>query len=905
MIIPSIFYNIVIFPIEVILETLFFIFNSILNLPYSLSIFLLSLSVNFLSLPLYNISEKWQQKERDIQNKMKPIIDGIKSVYKGDQKYLLIRTCYRINGYKIIYSFRGFLGLIIQIPFFMAAYNFIYSLSDLSLGSFYFIKDFSKPDNLIGGINLLPFTMTIFSILSAMVYGKKLNIKESMPIYITSLIFLVILYNSPSGLLFYWNINCLFSLIKNIVIEYKSYKILNKDKVLKFSNIFILLIFIFLIVYSYIIKIDIKNILTFSIIVLIILLTLNFASIEKLFLNNENFIKYRTKLLILSCLTITILSGLFIPSSLINNSISEFKNHLILIINNFSISIGIFLFYPIFVYMLFSDKVKNYITLAFILISIFSILNTFILSGNYPNMNSDFIFDNSISALNKDIIINILMILISIAFIYFIVKKSKFFILININYIMIFVLIISSIFYSYKILNYNNTNRNTINKLSEGEKIFNISKNGNNIFVIVLDRAIPSYWFDAFNRFDEYKSIFDGFILYPNTVSYNYNTITIASVYGGYDYLPYEISTNKNNNITNMHNQSILTIPLSLNEYGYKSHILDPVYANMSFEGDLSIFDNYSNIIKAYSKDYIYDYSINKYTNENNISTSNLDNDKLIRFSIFRMIPIWMREALYSDGKWLINKSDIMNTSIENYALLDSIKDLINIEEDGNNYNILHNNTTHEPHYFLPDFLPSVSSNYIDTNDLKMYKDTNSVRHFYANVASINIISEIIKYLKDNNVYDNTKIIIISDHGYRINAENFEKPNTKFIALYNALLMYKDFNSKGELNINNNFMTVADMPYLAVGHIKGIKNIFNNKIITNDYKTNGANIIRIKSWKPENQKLNTYDFDTYYHVNNGNIFDTNNWQLYNWHYDSNYSEPIDLYLGFKEETTND
>ena len=181
--------------------------------------------------------EKWQEKERNIQNKMKHIIDNIKAVYKGDQRYLLIRTCHRINGYKIIYAFRGVLGLLIQIPFFIAAYNFIYSLSDLSQGNLFFIKDFSKPDNLINGINLLPFTMTIFSILAGMVYSKKLTIKESMPLYITSLIFLIILYNSPSGLLFYWNINCLFYLIKNIVLEYKLYKALNKDKILKICNI--------------------------------------------------------------------------------------------------------------------------------------------------------------------------------------------------------------------------------------------------------------------------------------------------------------------------------------------------------------------------------------------------------------------------------------------------------------------------------------------------------------------------------------------------------------------------------------------------------------------------------------------------------------------------------------------
>ena len=325
--------------------------------------------------------------------------------------------------------------------------------------------------------------------------------------------------------------------------------------------------------------------------------------------------------------------------------------------------------------------------------------------------------------------------------------------------------------------------------------------------------------------------------------------------------------------------------------------MLDPVYANMSYKGDLSIFSNYKNI-KAYSEDYIYDYSINEYTNKNNIYLYNLDSDRMIRFSIFKMIPVWLRNALYSDKEWLINKNNIINTSLSTYAMLSSIKDLININKYGNNYNILHNNVTHEPHYFLPDYMPSVSSNYINNNDLIIYKDTNSVKHFYANTASINCIAEIIQFLKINNVYDNTKIIIISDHGYRINSQYLKNDNMKFIGLYNALLMYKDFNSRGKIKLNTNFMTVADMPYLAAKHIDNIKNPFNNKLITNDYKTNGANIVRIRSWKPENQERNSYDFDTYYHVHD-NIFNINNWKLYQWYPKSNYSKEIDLSLGFR------
>lgn len=80
---------------------------------------------------------------------MKPMIDNIKSVFKGDQRYLLIRTCQRINGYKTIYAFRGALGLIIQIPFFIAAYHFMNNLDGLEFVLLGYITNLSKPDALI------------------------------------------------------------------------------------------------------------------------------------------------------------------------------------------------------------------------------------------------------------------------------------------------------------------------------------------------------------------------------------------------------------------------------------------------------------------------------------------------------------------------------------------------------------------------------------------------------------------------------------------------------------------------------------------------------------------------------------------------------------------------------------
>ena len=995
MILFDILYNITIYPIEFIIEIVFYLFNNVFKSGYATSLFFLSLIINFISLPLYNIAESWQAKERAIQEKMKPMIDNIKAVYKGDQRYLLIRTCQRINGYKTIYAFRGTLGLLIQIPFFLAAYNFIHNLSGLQLGSFLFIKDFSKPDGILNigniSVNILPFIMTLFSLLAGLVYSKKLKFKESLPLYIVSLIFLVLLYNSPSGLVFYWTLNCLFSLIKNIFIEYKLYKVfvINKHNILRIYNIFfIILTIIFLLLISlskidrkgyvdiidYVYNIDdnyvynakfipyskifkqsdlfnlkirkekipdyvvninyssfmniinsielnnsIENIgkveLYYSLNIretliniylafLFIFILVNLSGIENLILKynsktNEEFIKIRNQLFLISALSISALAGFFIPCQLISSSPEEFEYPFSLILNDLSMSLGLFLFYPLFIYVLFSQKVKNFITLVFIFLSSIVLINAFIFVGNYGYITSDFIFDNAelLKASNKDIFFNIISIIIVFSIVLFVVIKNKR-ILINIYFIILIVLIgisihnIFNIYKEYKHIKY--IEKQNID-MQNSEKIFKLSKTGKNIFVFVLDMAVSSYWYDIIEKHEKYKMGLDGFVFFPNTVSHSGHTITVASLYGGYDYLPYEISTNGNYNYNNIVNNALLTIPYSLSIYGYKSGLLNMPYVSPT------TFNTNKNMYAKYQDKNLTDYSLNKYLGINQLTNYNnlkkiLINKKVFRFSIFRMMPIYNRYSFYRNGNWAMHQNTISDISYINYSLLLYTKDFTTIENNGNYYNALHNGITHYPTFFDSNYKP-ISGKETDINikDYDFYKDEFSIKHLYANGASIECMLSFIEFLKNNNIYDNTKIIIVSDHVlYDINT-SFNIANTNLILIdpFNALLLYKDFNARGEIKIDTNFMTIADTPYLATKHIPNIKNPFNNKLITNDYKTNGAYIIMPNSLETSQQFSNRYNFNVYYHVKD-NIFDINNWKKFQINWKTKETKEIEL-----------
>ena len=198
----SILYTIILYPLIQIIEISYLLFDKLFS-NTGIAILGVSLTVTLLCLPLYVVAEHWQQVERETQKRLRPGIDRIKATFKGDEQYMILSTFYRQNHYHPIMALRSSFGLLIQIPFFMAAYSCLSSLPALQGQSFLFIKDMAKPDALfsIGSfdVNILPIAMTVINIIAGAIYTKGFAFKDKAQIYGMALLFLVILYTSPSG----------------------------------------------------------------------------------------------------------------------------------------------------------------------------------------------------------------------------------------------------------------------------------------------------------------------------------------------------------------------------------------------------------------------------------------------------------------------------------------------------------------------------------------------------------------------------------------------------------------------------------------------------------------------------------------------------------------------------------
>jgi YidC/Oxa1 family membrane protein insertase len=206
-------YAIFIFPLEFFMRGLIEFFFSITG-SYGISVIILSIAVNTIMLPLNNLAEKYHEFDQKIQNKMKPEIDKINNYFKGRERHYYIKTIHRRFNYSHFSTLKASSGFLIQIPFFFAAFHFLTNYIPLNNEGFLILEDLSSPDRIINGINLLPFVMTFFSILSAYLYSKNSSKKDKVQSLMLSFIFLVFLYGEASALLIYWTFNNLFSLVR-------------------------------------------------------------------------------------------------------------------------------------------------------------------------------------------------------------------------------------------------------------------------------------------------------------------------------------------------------------------------------------------------------------------------------------------------------------------------------------------------------------------------------------------------------------------------------------------------------------------------------------------------------------------------------------------------------------------
>lgn len=893
----SALYRLLIGPLELLFETVFAVADRLVG-NHGVAIVFLSLAMNFLVLPLYRRADAMQEEQRDATERLRPGVEHIKKTFKGDERFMMLQTYYRQNHYKQTDALKGSVSLLLEIPFFIAAYRFLSGLQLLQGVAFGPIRDLGAPDGLLalGGvtINVLPILMTVINLISAEIYMKGFPFKSKIQMYVMALLFLVLLYTSPAGLVFYWTLNNVFSLLKNVF-----YKLRRPGLVLGalFSLVGVAGAVVLCLAHP-------ASSARRQAFLLLGCAALQLPLAWALWKRRRGAPPAAVqppdgKLFWLSAAALTVLTGLLIPSAVIKSSPAEFVNLLDMVsplqyvwaallsaAGTFLIWFGIF-------YKLADARGKRLFGCAMAALAAAALVDYLFFGTDYGNLSSLLKYDTLPVATLSETAVNLAALCAVAAAVLLLWRKRPGALRLLVATLCLATAGMSavnavSIRQDYAALQ---TQAATSDEVAH----FTLSKTGKNVVVLMMDRAIASFVPYLMQEKPELQEMLAGFTYYPNTLSYGSSTnFGTPGIYGGYEYIPEQMNARADQTLAEKQNEALKVLPVLFDNAGYDVTVCDPTYAGYSWVPDLSIYDDYPDIHAYITMNGSYSADAKMQAQAEKVRKRNF-----FCYSLFRAAPLALQGTLYNRGNFnyadTAEETAVATTQTEDgvsratglsrdfmnpYSVLCNLSRLTQItDSDENTFLMMSNDTTHQPVLLQePDYTPAAevdNTEYDAAHAVRSAEgqrsltldNTFKMEHYQVNMAALLKLGAWFDYLRENDVFDNTRIIIVSDHGANlgiypetVSYHEIDGESKVYDMLsLQSLLLVKDFGSDS-FQVSEEFMTNADTPTLATaGLLENPVNPFTGNAISSAQKD-----------APEQHALFSYDWQIT--ENNGNTF---------------------------------
>ena len=841
-------------PVELALDGLFSVSLRLTGSPGA-SLLLLSLAVTLLVSPLYRRADALQREERETAKALRPGVKLIKSAFTGDERFMILQTYYRQHHYRPWYALKSSLSLLLQIPFFLAAYRYLSSLEVLRGASFGPITDLGAPDGLLrlGGssLPLLPVLMTLINLLSGLVYARKLPLRDRIQPAALSLVFLVLLYRSPSGLVLYWTMNNLLSLIRNLFRRFRPESPAESRP-------------------------------------------------------EPEAVSARDRRFVLVCgLILTLLTGVLIPSALIRTSPSEFveiarfESPLIFLQSSLMTAAGTFLLWGMIYFHLSSRRIRKAFPPALAFLSVSGPLNDR-LFGRYGNLSSLLRFDIPVAeqVTLSSVLLNLgLLFLLAGAAVWLWKRKPAL--------LRAFCLAECAAVAALSAVNTAEIARQvpemerlasqaSAQAAGEASGIISLDRSGKNVVVLMLDKAVGAFAPYLFEEKPLLREQFAGFTCYPNTLSYGGHTNSGApALFGGYAYTPDRMDRRKDLPLAEKHNEALRVMPAVFSRAGFRVTVCDPPLAGYQWIPDLSIYADLPEVRAFLTEGLFLPDSDAQLRYNRSVRIRNF-----FRYSLFRVAPVVLQSGLYDDGNYLhadgVDDGAAYSLFMRSYQVLAGLSGMTAVRDTGENtFLMLANHTTHdvltlaEPAY-EPVFGKTDNRAWDEAHPDRTAADGSRLplqtedqrKHYQSNMAALLRIGEWLDSLRAAGVYDNTRIIVAADHGWDLEFEDWKRTDLGINTMnYNPLLLVKDFGSREPFAFSENFMTNADTPVLAfAGLIPDPVNPFTGEAISDQAKAAERQTVIESPWQFADNNGTAFAEEQVFILENRDVRVLRNWK---------------------------
>jgi len=210
------------------------ILNSVLH-NYGLSIIAITVILRVLFLPLTLKSMRSMKIMQAKMQAIKPKVEALKEKYKDDKtkQNAELMKLYSSHGVNPLSSLGGCFPLLLQLPVFIALYDVLLYSIDLRQSSFLWINDLAEPEHLFNipifgeyelPFRILPLLMGVSWFLSQKMTPVTAPGSESMELQMKMMqfmpiIFTVMFWSLPSGLILYWTVSNILSIFQQLYIN--------------------------------------------------------------------------------------------------------------------------------------------------------------------------------------------------------------------------------------------------------------------------------------------------------------------------------------------------------------------------------------------------------------------------------------------------------------------------------------------------------------------------------------------------------------------------------------------------------------------------------------------------------------------------------------------------------------
>lgn len=893
-------------PVKLVLEIIFSIAKQYLHSP-ALALAALAVGMNVLLFGLYRKADAAKAQMENVAQGAKNAVQKLKKLFAGEKKPFA-------PAEKKKNAWRDFVRVALEIPLLWGTCRFLYGLYILDGVSLGPVKNLYRPDGLLSlagfSVNLLPVVWAAVLAVAGVLYLKEYGVKSKLIFVGAAVLLGAAFYDAPAGVIVYFLIAALFFLGR-VLLDRMS----NPQKVLAIGCAVMSLAVFYVGLFalsSFTMK---RRILVLGIGVLLLLPLAMYLLKDKI-KRSEKVRKPKPdrKLFLAGSVLLTVLIGVLIPSSVLAASPEEFidvyyyHNPLLYLVRSCAVAAGFFLFWLQVVYRLAKKKGKVLLETVVLIACGTGLINFLFFGQDLGTISPYLRYDAGLVYSSTERLVNTAVFVLAAGGLYLLAKKAKWTAL----PLLLSITVAISGMAAVNMITIGNAAQEvhavSLAQSESDKPHFRLSKTGKNVVVIMLDRAMGGYVPYILDEKPELKETFDGFTYYSNTITFGNNTNhATPALFGGYEYTPVELNKRDGESLEEKHNEALKMLPVLFSKEGYEVTVCDPPYAGYDMVPDLSIFDDHPEINTFLTS--------GRFTDDKQ-KQSMIDNNyrNFFCFGLVKALPITLQSVLYSGASYhqvcaaspdmeiftqvATSKSTASGMSgpfLDAYNVLTSLPQMSHITEDNvNTYFTMDNETVHEPLLLqMPDYTPAYkvdnrkwnTHEYVVDGVALPMNNAEFAAQYHVTMSALLRLGEWFDFLRENGVYDNTKIIVVSDHGYVMdqfaNLLHTDKDGDQInVERFFPLLLVKDFGATG-FTTSAQFMTNADVPTLATqGAVENPVNPFTGKPVNNEEKTAHDQIVIISDeWDVGTNNGNTYLPDYWASVHD-NIWQASNWDVF-------------------------